>query len=71
MTTLLHNVKDIDGGVEANIYANVDGVRFNVVFRDTDANETISTRIFGDLEAAKTYARELCSPAFGNVNVVL
>jgi hypothetical protein len=56
---VLHNIKDFANGLEANIYNNADGVRFNVVFRDFEAEETISVRIFSDLDAAKAFAHSV------------
>lgn len=44
-------------GMEARVYANVDGVRFNVVLVDTDCDMVLPTvTFFEDLNAAIAYA---------------
>ena len=49
-----------EDNMEARVFANNDGVRFNVALHDIDSGETDQTfRIFSDFDQACAYAKML------------
>ena len=71
MTTPLFTLANTDDGTEVNVYANTDGSRFNVVFRDTDAQATVAVKVVATLAAAKAAANAWLAVPTGHATVTL
>jgi hypothetical protein len=71
MTKPLHTIAANEDGIEINIFHNVDNIRFNIVARDIDADQSIAFKIVsGDLNSAIAFAEAMLT-ASGPITIAV
>ena len=63
MKNAMYNITNAEDGTEACVWLNSDGKRFNVVLRDTDADQMIRTIIVTDYAKATAIADSVAALA--------